>query len=105
MCLVLHGDILEVAYSIERSVAVKSAILGMLARHADMVDECMDCLVGTIVLVDLVLLGTAVGEGDDGFTMADGNRGNGVDADERMGVVGIMIVRTLHQGTLWVDVS
>ena len=54
----------------------------MLARYADVVDKCMDRFVGTIVLVDLMSLGAAVGETDGGLVMADGDRGDRIDADE-----------------------
>ena len=82
LCLVLHGDILEIAHCIERGVAVESAAVCMFARYTDVVDECMDRFVGTIVLIDLMSFGAAVGKTDGGLAMADGDRGDRIDADE-----------------------
>ena len=72
----------EIAYCIERGVAIESATVCIFTRYADVVDKCMDRFVGTIVLIDLMSFGAAVGETDGGLAMADGDRGDRIDADE-----------------------
>ena len=64
----------------------------------------MDGLVRTVCLVYLVALRLAIGEGDRRLTMSDGDTGDGVDTDKRTGVVLLVIVRTLHQCTLRIDI-
>ena len=76
----------------------------MVALHLDAVDECVDGLVRLVGLIHLMALRRAVREGDGSLSVSDSDAGQRPDADERTRVVGVVIVRTLHQCTLRVDV-
>ena len=52
-----------------------------------------------------LLLLTAVGKGDGGEAVSNGNAGNGVDADIRVGIVLVVIVAALHERTLRIEVA
>ncbi len=55
----------------------------MFASHLDTVNQCMNGIVRTVLLVHGVFLYAAVREIHGGLTMSDGNGCNRVDADKR----------------------
>ena len=77
----------------------------MISLYVDGVNECVDGFVRAVFCIYVVLLGMSVGEGDGRLSMTDGDTSYRVDADKRAGVVGVVVVGALHQGTLGVDVA
>ena len=105
LCLIFHIDVLEVANGIETGVAEKAADLGIVAGNLDAVYESVNSFSGTIVCGQRALKACPIGKADGGNTVADSYAGNGMNADETSRVAGIMIVRALHQGALWIKVA
>ena len=103
--LILHGNILEVAHGIERRIAIESAERSILAFHLEVIEEVVDDMMRTIVVIELTAHHTTIWEGADALTMTDGHGGDGVDTDERTTVVGIVVIGALHQGTLRIEVA
>ena len=105
LCLVLHGDILEVTNGIERGVTKQTAHGSIVALNLDVINQRMDGLIGTIVLVYLVLHCAAVRVTNRSYTMCDSHTGNGINTDKASRVGCIMIIGALHQRTLRIQVA
>ena len=63
-----------------------------------MVNECMDGLVAAVIVVYSVMLFTTVRETDGSLTVSDSDRGNGIDADKRAGVV-LLVIKRIYTPT------
>ena len=62
-------------------------------------------MMGAVVHVELTAYHATIREGADTLAMTDGHGGDGVDTNERTTVIGIVIIGTLHQGTLRIEVA
>ena len=98
--LVFHLDVLKIAHGIERCVSIKSATITKLSLDMELRHEMADSLMALVVVCHLVRGDSAIRETAFYPPMADGDAGNGIDADERPAVVLVVIVGTLHEGTL-----
>ena len=103
--LILHGDILEVSHRIERSIAIQSAVRRMLPFHLEAIQEVVNDMMRTIVFIQLTTDHATIGEGADTLTMTHGHGGHRVHPDERTTVVGIVVIGTLHQSALRIEVA
>ena len=103
--LILHGDILEVAHGIERSIAIQSAVRRMFPFHLETIQEVVNDMMRTIVFIQLTTDHATIGEGADALAMTHGHRGHRVHPDERTTVVGIVVIGTLHQSALRIEVA
>ena len=105
LCLVFYVDVLKVTHGIEAGVTEEAADLSIVAGSQDAVGECVNSFGGTVVCGQRALKACPIGKADGGNTVADRYAGNGMNADETSRVSGIMLVRALHQGALWIKIA
>ena len=68
-------------------------------------EEVVQCIFYAVLVVQFALLACAVRQAEQYLAVADGNAGQGAQADERTVVLVPVVVRTLHQGALREDVA
>ena len=111
---ILYGDILEISHGVEGGEAIESAEILALAFYEEALDEIINRLGdGELALLALALaesrerflLHVAIRIGLDDLAMTHGDACQRMNADERSGVLGTMIVGTLHQSRLGINIS
>ena len=111
---ILHRDILEISHGVEGGEAIESAEILALSFYVEALDEIVDGLGdGELALFALALaesrerflLHVAIRIGLDDLAMTHGDACQRMNADEGSGVLGTMIVGTLHQSRLGINIS
>ena len=105
LCGILDVDVLEVAHGVERRVAVEAAVGFLLALHVETGEEVAEGVLRAVMVVDAMLRLGPVGEAHGGAAVPDGDAGHGRQGDEGAAVVVAVVVGTLHQRALRVEVA
>ena len=111
---ILHRDILEISHGVEGGEAIESAEILALAFYVEALDEIVDGLGdGELALFALALaesrqrflLYAAIRIGLDDLAMTHGDACQRMHTDEGARILGAMIVGTLHQSRLGINIS
>ncbi|EGF51230.1 hypothetical protein HMPREF9446_03611 [Bacteroides fluxus YIT 12057] len=102
---VLDGDILKIAYCVEGSVSVESAITAILAFHAEAAQKIIKGVFHTVSFCYGMLLTGTVGQTENGDTVVNADACHRTETDERTVVFAAMIIGTFHQGALWKEIT
>ena len=105
LCGILDVDVLEVAHGVERRVAVEAAVGFLLALHVETGEEVAEGMLRAVTVVDGLLRLGPVGEAHGDVAVPDGDAGHGRQGDEGVAVVVAVVVGTLHQRALRVEVA
>ena len=111
---ILYGDILEISHGVEGGEAIESTEFLALSFYVEALDEIIDSLGdGELAVLALALaesrkrflLHAAIRIGLDDVAMTHGDACQRMNADEGPGILGTMIVGTLHQSRLGINIS
>ena len=111
---ILHGNVLKVAHGIEGSETIQTAALTALPLYMESLDKVIEGFRDgefaffSFALTEggqLFFLHSSVGIGGCHHSMSNGDACYGVHTDEGTRVLCTMIVGTLHQRRLWINIS
>ena len=111
---ILYRNILEIAYSIEGSESIKSTEILPLSLNMETLDEFIESFRNSKLAIfslsfaegwKLLFLYTTIRISLDNLSMTHGNASQWMYTDEGTGILRTMIVATLHQSRLGVNIS
>ena len=102
---VFDVDILEISHSIKRGVSIESYVVGVFALYLKVPEEVCQRPVCGVVAVYHRLRRAAVGQGHSTQSVTYCYACHRTYSYERTRVVGVVIVATLHKGTLRIEVA